>query len=143
MKKPHDATLLVARILIVSVFLFSGSLKIMRPAWIMHIMAAAGIPMVHAAWVVTILIEFGCSVLVAAGLKARWAAIPIILWLTPATIIFHFPTHQWTEVLKNLGLMGALAIIIDVGPGAYSLDAILSRRSTEPSPGTAMNSATL
>lgn len=133
MQRPHDATILVARILIVAIFVYSGSLKVMGPAVVMKIMGAHGIPLLPAAIAVTILVEFGCSLLIVLGFKARWAAVAIILWFIPATIIFHVVTHQTLEWLKNLGLIGGLLLIVDMGPGAYSLDGILGRaRSQAP-----------
>jgi putative oxidoreductase len=64
------------------------------------------------------------------GYKARWGAVLLILFLLPATYYFHAPWkavsaaeagQQVIHFLKNIGLMGAMLLVIAVGPGPGSI----------------------
>jgi len=82
-------------------------------------------------------IELGGGLLMIAGLKARWAALIIFLWLIPVTLVFHFADYnqavqqrqamnamiQQIMFLKNLAMMGGLLLLAALGPGGLSLDA--------------------
>lgn len=68
-------------------------------------------------------IEIICGLMVLVGLKARWAALVLIVF-TACTIIFVH--HFWdmegaaliearTEALKNLSIMGGLLLVVAVG----------------------------
>jgi putative oxidoreductase len=66
------------------------------------------------------------------GYQARFGALLLLLFLIPATYYFHAPwkaatpgegTQQMIHLLKNLGLLGAMLLIIAAGPGPGSLEA--------------------
>jgi putative oxidoreductase len=70
-------------------------------------------------------IEIACGLMVLIGLKARWAALMLIVF-TACTIIFVH--HFWdmegaaliearTEALKNLSIMGGLLLVVAMGSG--------------------------
>jgi putative oxidoreductase len=70
-------------------------------------------------------IEIACGLMVLVGLKARWAALVLIVF-TACTIIFVH--HFWdmegaaliearTEALKNLSIMGGLLLVVAMGSG--------------------------
>ena len=64
----------------------------------------------------------GLSVLL--GIKTRWGAAMLIVFLIPATLIFH--TNLGTEIeqamfLKNLGILGGLLMLIRYGGGSIVL----------------------
>jgi putative oxidoreductase len=65
------------------------------------------------------------------GYRARWGALLLLLFLLAATFYFHVPwqaanaaeaSAQAIHFLKNIGLMGALLLVIVLGPGPGSLD---------------------
>ncbi len=65
------------------------------------------------------------------GLKVRWAALLLFLYMIPVTLIFH-AAHihdpgqgqmQMIHVLKNLAIMGGLLKFATDGAGAWSADA--------------------
>lgn len=65
------------------------------------------------------------SIAVILGVKARWGAVLLVLFLIPTTIVFHPPTggeEDLIQFLKNLGLLGGLLLIISYGPGVVSFD---------------------
>ncbi|MFP5349314.1 MAG: DoxX family membrane protein, partial [Gammaproteobacteria bacterium] len=80
--------------------------------------------------VITIIVEIGAALMIIVGYKARLGALALLLWMIPVTLIFHafwaVPADQvqmqMINFFKNLGLMGAMLLIIGFGPGAYSVD---------------------
>ena len=68
-------------------------------------------------------IEIICGLMVLVGLKARWAALVLVVF-TACTIIFVYPFWNMqdaalldarTEALKNLSIMGGLLLVVAVG----------------------------
>jgi putative oxidoreductase len=78
-----------------------------------------------------IAVELGCGAALLFGLFTRQAAWVLILFTIAATLMFHsfwaFPDAQvqvqTINFLKNLGLIGALALIATFGAGSLSVDA--------------------
>ncbi|MEJ2123187.1 MAG: DoxX family protein [Alphaproteobacteria bacterium] len=66
-----------------------------------------------------------------AGYKARWGAVLLIIFLIPAAYYFHAPWRavdaaefgqQVVHFLNNIGLMGAMLLVVALGPGPGSID---------------------
>ena len=120
---------ILGRLCLVAIFALSTlSNKIPNFNQVAQHMAAAGVPFPTVALAGAIV--FG-SVLVAIGYRARLGALLLLLFLIPATYYFHGPwrattpdetTQQMIHLLKNLGLMGAMLLIMAAGPGPGSLD---------------------
>jgi len=121
---------LVGRILIALIFLLSGFGKITGYAGTAGYMASKGVPMVDLLLPITIVIEFGGALMIIAGYKARLAALALLLWMIPVTIIFHnfwaVPAEQamiqQIMFLKNISIMGAMLYIMAFGSGPLSVD---------------------
>jgi putative oxidoreductase len=123
--------LLVARLLLAPLFVYSGIGKILA----FGLTAArlpggeGGLGSLLAAG--SIVVELGCASALILGIWTRWAAIILIAFTIAATLMFHqfwavpAPQVQGQTVnfLKNLGLIGAFAMIAVFGAGCYSLDA--------------------
>ena len=109
---------LLARIFLSAIFLWSGINKIMNPLATIEKMSAHGMPLPSVFFLGAILLEIlgGLSVLL--GIKPRWGAIMLVIFLIPATLIFH--TDFSTEIeqamfLKNLAMLGGLLMLIRDG----------------------------
>lgn len=121
---------LIGRILVAAIFLWSGIGKIGGFAGTAGYMASKGLPMAEVLLVITIIVEIGAALMIIVGYKARLGALALLLWMIPVTLIFHafwaVPADQvqmqMINFFKNLGLMGAMLLIIGFGPGAYSVD---------------------
>ena len=130
MNKIERFTPLAGRILLSAIFLMSGFSKIGGFERTSGFMESKGMPMVSLLLVGAILLEVlgGLSVLV--GLKARIGAAALILFLIPATLIFHDfwnlegMEHNMQRVmfLKNLAIVGGLLLVIGLGAGPLSVD---------------------
>ena len=126
---PLDSwVLLFARVAIASLFLYSGVGKVMAfTATAGRLPGGAdGFGALLAAGALTV--ELGCGIALILGLFARQAAMTLIPFTIAATLMFHnfwaapaaLVVMQTINFLKNLGLLGALAMIATYGPGAYS-----------------------
>lgn len=121
----QDIIPLVARILLSAIYLVSGVNKILNPAGTQEYMAANGMFWTGLFLVLAIAIELAGGLSLLLGYKTRLGAIALIIFLIPATLIFHTnladPIQQ-IMFLKNLGLLGGLLLVMQSGPGRISLD---------------------
>jgi putative oxidoreductase len=125
--------LLFTRVAIAPLFLYSGVGKVMAfTATASRLPGGAdGFGALLAAGALTI--ELGCGTALLLGLFARQAALILIPFTIAATLMFHNfwaapeaqVVMQTINFLKNLGLLGALAMIATYGPGAYSAQAAM------------------
>jgi putative oxidoreductase len=76
------------------------------------------------------IVEIGGGLAILLGAQARTAAMLLFLYLIPATFVFHNfwgqtgmeYVNQMHHFLKNLAIMGGLALIVGLGPGFPSVD---------------------
>jgi putative oxidoreductase len=124
-------TALFGRIFLSAIFLFSGFAKIADWSGTSAAMEKQGMVAVPVFLAGAIALEVlgGLSVLL--GLFARLGAGALIVFLVPATVIFHdFWTveetmarmNQMQHFMKNLALMGGLLVVAALGPGRLSVD---------------------
>lgn len=76
----------------------------------------------------TIIFQLAGSVSLLLGYKVKIGALLLIVFLIPATLLFHnfiVDAVQINAFLKNLGLIGGLLMVIERGAGAVSLDEAL------------------
>lgn len=122
---------LVGRILLASLFLVSGITKLTSLDQTAGYMASVGIPSAHALALIAGCAEILGGLALVVGALTRLASLGLILFLIPTTLLFHNfwalegPEQQMQMVnfLKNLQIMGGLALLIAFGPGRYSVDA--------------------
>jgi len=138
-----NAAYTIGRIFIPLLFLVNGIQKVINVADIAALLESSNIPIPQA--IVPYLgsmpkyqalgyliaaIEIVCGLMVLIGLKARWAALVLIVF-TACTIIFVY--HFWdmegaaliaarTDALKNLSILGGLLLVVAVGSGPGSMD---------------------
>lgn len=115
---------LIARILLGLIFVMSGFSKITGFDGTQEYMASNGIPMTAIFLVGAIAVEILGGLSVILGLWARAGAATLVLFLIPATLIFHTDFSQQTQMimfLKNLSIMGGLLLVTAYGSGDYSL----------------------
>jgi putative oxidoreductase len=126
----RPGTMLVARFLIAAIFIVSGSAKLVDIAGTAGHMAAQGIPAPETLAMVAGIAELAGGISLALGFLARIGAIGLTLFMILATLLFHdFWTFEGAEqrtqliqFMKNLAIMGGLAMIVACGAGRYSVD---------------------
>lgn len=124
MDRLSSAGLLAARLLIAPVFLFSGVRKVFAFGATQEAMAAHGMRMTGLFLVMAILLELGGGLSVLLGYRTRLGAALLILFLVPATLVFHRAVSdpaQAIQLAKNLAIMGGLLALATAGGGAFSV----------------------
>lgn len=117
--------LLAGRLLLAYMFVVAGYGKITNFAGSAKYMAAKGMSMIEPLLVCAIVIEVVGGLMLALGLKARWAAGALFVFVAVATFIFHPAWADATQVIsfnKNLAIMGGMLYVMCMGPGRLSLD---------------------
>jgi putative oxidoreductase len=130
----HDTSLptwaLIGRILIASIFLVSGIAKLTdTPGTVAH-MAAMGIPYPETLALVAGAAEVLGAIAIATGFLTRIASVGLILFMIPTTLIFHAFWNdagqerlpQMVNFMKNLAILGGLAVLMAQGAGRFSID---------------------
>lgn len=122
---------LLARIFLSAIFLWSGINKILHPIITQENMIAHGMPLTSVFLVGAIALEIFGGLSVLLGIKTRWGAAMLIVFLIPATLIFH--TDFSTEIeqamfFKNLAMLGGLLMLIQYGGG----NLVLLRENDKP-----------
>jgi len=138
---PTTATIpwapLAGRILLCTIFILSGLTKLADWQGTAAYMASKQMPLIPLLLPLAGLIEIAGGLAILFGARARLAALVLFLFLIPTTFIFHNfwaqtgyeHVNQMHHFLKNLAIMGGLAMLVGLGPGALSVDDWISRRS--------------
>lgn len=124
MDRLASAGILLSRILVSQIFLFSGVNKIFAFEKTAGYMAAAGMKMTGLFLVLAIAFEIVGGLCVLLGYFARLGALALLLFLVPVTLVFHrnvADPAQAIQLAKNLAIMGGLLAILSVGGGEFSL----------------------
>jgi putative oxidoreductase len=115
---------LLARVLLGLIFVMSGISKITGFAGTQQYMASHGIPLTAVFLIGAILVEILGGLSIILGLWARAGAAALVLFLIPATLIFHTEFGERTQMimfLKNLSIMGGLLLLMVHGTKQYAL----------------------
>jgi putative oxidoreductase len=131
MQTMRDLEVLVGRILVAVIFIWSGLQKLHDPAGTARYMVKVGgmasgaaLPLV---WI-SLVVELSSAVLLILGLRVRIAAFILFLWMIPVTYIFHYSHGEIEQYMKNFCMMGGLLALSAYGAGRFSLDGLRSGR---------------
>ena len=116
---------LVGRILIAAIFLLEAIEKIRGFEGYVIEMSDKGIPIATIFLLGAITFLLLGSIAIILGIKARWGAVLLILFLIPTTVIFHPPNGNevdFMQFMKNLALIGGLCMVVAYGAGPVSFD---------------------
>ena len=114
---------LIARIALALIFLNSGINKILGFSGFVDTIAQV-LPLAPLLAVGTVAFQLLGSLSLIFGYKVNIGATLLILFLIPASLVFHNPladSSQLTPFLKNLGLIGGLLLVIYTGSGPLSI----------------------
>ncbi|MGF1539508.1 MAG: DoxX family protein [Pleurocapsa sp.] len=119
---------LAARICLCLIFLKAGISHLIGYSSTVEMMAGQGLPIPEVLLIFTIAFQLlgGLSLLL--GYKVTIGSILLIIFLIPATIVFHNPASDINGFLKNIGLIGGLLMTIYAGAGALSIDSMLAKK---------------
>jgi putative oxidoreductase len=116
----------LGRLLIAAIFLLSGVGKIFAPEQTQAYIAAAGLPLPFAAYVVALLAEVGGGALLVVGYQTRAVALALAAFTLATAFGFHHnfaDQNQMIHFMKNLAITGGLLQVAAFGAGRFSLDA--------------------
>jgi putative oxidoreductase len=126
----QDPLLLIARVLLGAIFVWSGSGKLMNLGGFIASLASQGVPMASVLGTVGSCIEFFGGLAIVLGAWTRLAAILLIGFTACATLIAHRywdapegqRLTQEIQFMKNLAIIGGFVALIAAGPGRFSID---------------------
>lgn len=122
---------LVGRTLLALLFIPAGWAKIAGFSGVVGYIASKGVPLPEVAAAIAIAAELGLGLLLLFGLKARWAALGLAIFVAVITPIFHNfwaapaaqQMMQQQSFYKNIAVLGGLLVLFAFGPGGWSVDA--------------------
>ena len=118
-------TPLVARTFLAVIFIYTGIGKAMSFAATQQQIAGAGLPLAPLVTVGAIAFEILGGLSLVLGFKPKVGAILLLLFLIPATLVFHNPlvdSGELIQFMKNLAIIGGLLMIVAFGSGPVSLE---------------------
>jgi putative oxidoreductase len=116
---------LAARICLCLIFFKAGISHITGFRGLVETINSQGLPLASLLAAGTVFFQLLGSVSLLLGYKTNIGAILLIIFLIPATLLFHNPLadpSQINDFLKNIGLIGGLLMVIYAGAGALSVD---------------------
>ena len=116
---------LAARICLSLIFFKAGISHITGFGGFVQTIASQGLPLASVLAVGTIVFQLLGAILLVIGYKTKIGSILLIIFLIPASLLFHNPIadpSQINDFLKNLALIGGLLMVIYAGAGALSVD---------------------
>jgi putative oxidoreductase len=121
---------LVGRALLAMLFIPAGWAKIAGFSGVVGYISSKGVPLPEAAAAIAIAAELGLGLLLLFGLKARWAALGLAVFVAVITPIFHNfwaasaaqQMMQQQSFYKNIAVLGGLLVLFAFGPGRWSVD---------------------
>lgn len=126
-----DAAILVGRILLIVIFVFSGLGKLTNISGTAAAIASKDLPVPEALAVLACLAELGGGILIAIGWYTRSVALCLFAYTLIAAYFFHDfwnlpPGAEAMDAMihafKNLSMAGAFLMLAGTGPGRYSID---------------------
>jgi uncharacterized membrane protein YphA (DoxX/SURF4 family) len=139
-----------ARLGIAALFIGASASKFMFFDETSQYMASKGLTMVPLLLVGAAAVEFIGGLSLVLGYKTRLGATLLLLFLIPASIIFHDFWNiggnegqlQQIMFLKNLAIFGGLLYVLSYGPGLIAIDSIPRKKKEAPAPVVTPPSAT-
>ncbi|WP_277962683.1 DoxX family protein [Pseudomonas sp. RIT-To-2] len=128
--RQKDLIILIARILLMYLFVTSGWTKLTNFSMIEGYFASVGVPAPSIATIIAIVMEFFVGIALVVGFFTRpLAALMALFVLGTAFLGHHFwsmpepdKTANMLHFYKNLSIMGGLLLLSVFGPGRFSID---------------------
>ena len=127
----QSTTVLVGRILLGLIFVFSGFAKISGFDGTAGYIASKGLPLPQLLAALTIVVELGGGLALMAGFHTRQAVVALAGFSLLTAVIFHNfwavpqpeQMAQQINFMKNLAIAGGMLVLAAFGPGRLSVDA--------------------
>lgn len=116
---------LAGRVLMSAIFIHGGVMKALAPAATMGYLAKQGLPMLGAAYALTLAVEIGVGILFLVGFKARLTALILAVWCIATAMVAHYhpeSREQMIHFYKNVAIAGGFLQVVAYGAGRLSID---------------------
>jgi len=118
----NDVQLLIGRILLALMFLFSGVPLIFAPGGFAGYMGSLGLPApMLVTWLVIALKVLG-GIAIIVGFQTRWAAYALAAFCVATAFLGHWGADEAAIFWKNFAVAGGFLVLAASGPGALSVD---------------------
>jgi putative oxidoreductase len=125
----HDAALLVARLCMASLFLFSGGEKLSSLSGAIQWAASHGVPFATLSMPLAALFEVAAGSMIVTGWRAREAAAALAVWVVVLGPLFHqfwsAPPELWQvsvdDFFHHFVMFGGMIYLAIFGPGRWRL----------------------
>lgn len=129
-KQSNDALLLVARLLLMILFVIFGWQKLVGFSGTVNYMGSVGAPAPTLSAIIAVVMELVVGIAIVIGFYTRPLALLLALYTLGTAFIGH---HYWTmtgmeryantiNFYKNVSIVGGLMLLAVTGPGRYSID---------------------
>jgi putative oxidoreductase len=125
-----EAAALAGRLLLAAIFLHEAWSKLFGYTAALSYMRAFGVP--GELLPLAIAVELGCGLLIVLGLYTRAAALILAGFCVATAVLFHTKFGDRNQLLhfeKDFAIAGGFLILFARGAGAWSLDALMARKS--------------
>lgn len=122
---------LAARICLSLIFLKAGISHIIGYGGTVEMMGNNGLPIPEVLLIFTIIFQLLGGLALLLGYKVQIGSLLLIVFLIPATLVFHNPISDINGFLKNIGLIGGLLMVMYAGAGAVSIDRLLEKKARQ------------
>jgi putative oxidoreductase len=119
---------LAARLMLSSIFLYSGWMKLTATGRAAAAIAGHGLPFATASAYAAGVAEVVGGLALVLGLKTRAASIGFVIYLAIVTYVFHWhpalrgDRAQLLNLLRNAAIAGGMLLLASHGPGPASVD---------------------
>ena len=116
---------LAARVCLSLIFFKAGISHLTGFSGFVELIGSTGLPLPLVLAAATVFFQLLGAVSLLLGFKTKIGSILLIAFLIPASLMFHNPIadpSQINDFLKNIGLIGGLLMVIYAGSGALSID---------------------
>ena len=116
---------LAARICLSLIFFKAGIDHLINFGGLVEKISSQGLPLAGVLAAGTLVFQLLGAISLLIGYKTKIGATLLIVFLIPASLLFHNPIadpQQLNDFLKNIGLIGGLLMSIYAGSGALSID---------------------
>lgn len=115
----------IGRVLLATIFVFSGVGKLLAPAATLGYIQSSGLPLAPLAMAIAVAVELGGGIALALGIQTRLVAAVLAAFSIVTALAFHTSfgdQNQLIHLLKNVAMAGGLLQVVAFGAGAYSFD---------------------
>ena len=130
-----DLVLLVGRVLLGGIFVFSGSFKVTAVAAFAATLERRGVPFAPVMGVIGAYVEFLGGLAIVLGIELRYTSALMIAFVIVATLISHRfwemsgepRAAQQTQFVKNVAIAGGFLLLHAAGGGRLALERLWRR----------------